>query len=248
MKKRMIILCCLTAVLLFGCGAGEITSVDIMRIPLVGNYWVEVPVPKDAQLTATDSYVTWTFKDGSSITKYAGADGVYTVETPNEAVYVNKKLNVSLVFSGNKQWTNYIKEHRNEVVIHEGAIRLEKDNRVGAWMSLDGLKYKETDSGVWMPGDFIYNTWLMPVYRDGLSYFSTSVKYWSEEEMQLACLGYLAANDSGEVLWSTERHGMIFRNDKVGVGYKKITENKYIWYISSKDMFDYVVLNVQKGE
>lgn len=233
---------------LCGCNTKGITDIDIMRIPLVGNYWLDVPIPADSVLVATDSYVLWTFKDGGTITKYSGSEGVYTVETPGEAVYVNKELNTSLVFSGNKAWTNYIKEHREELVLHEGAIKLDKNNRVAAWTSLDGLKYKPTDTGVWMPGDFIYNTWLMPVYRDGLSYFATSVKYWSEEEMQLACLGYLAANDSGEVLWSTERYGMLFRNDKVGVGYKKITENKYIWYISSRDMFDYVVLNVQKGE
>lgn len=248
MKLKGIILCAMLTVFLCGCGQTELTSVDIVRIPLIGNYWLDVPVDSTAELVTTDSYVIWVYDNGMNITKYVGSDGVYTVETPSTATYVNTELDVSLSFSGNKPWVEYIKDHKNELVLHEGAIKLEKDNRVGAWASLDGLTYVPTNSGVWMPGEFIYNTWLMPVYRDGLSYFATSVKYWSEEEMQSACLGYLAANDDGDVMWSTEQRGMIFRNDSVGVGYKKITENKYIWYISSRDMFDYVVLNVQKGE
>lgn len=248
MKRLRLVLCILCLTFLCGCGDTEITSTEIIRIPLVGNYWLDVPVDAAANLISTDGYVMWLWDNGMSITKYSGATGVHTVETIHTATYANADLNVSLQFTGNKSWTDYIKEHRDELVLHEGAIKLTKENRVGAWSSLDGLSYVPTETGVWMPGKWVYNTWLMPAYHDETSYFVTCVKYWNEEEMQLTCLGYLAANDEGDVKWSTERYGMIFRNDKVGVGYKKITENKYIWYIASRDMFDYVVLNVQKGE
>lgn len=248
MKLRVSLLCVLLTALLYGCGQNELTNIDIVRVPLVGNYWLDVPIDGYAKLISSDSYVVWLYDNGMNITKYAGASGVHTVETPGTATWYNTDLDVSLSFSGNRAWVAYIKDHKDELVLHEGAVKLEKENRIGAWSSLDGLTYVETKSGVWMPGEFSYNTWLMPVYRKDLSYFATSVKHWNEEEVQLACLGYLAANDEGKVLWSTEKYGMIFRNDKVGVGYKKITENKYIWYIASRDMFDYVVLNVQKGE
>lgn len=237
-----------TGLLVCGCSENEKRVYDnSLRIPLIGNNWLEIPIADDMKLTTTDGYVVWTFEGGGCITKYQGSSLLFSTEHLNEVVYSNSELDVTISISGDKGWVSYLKDNRDKIILRKGSVKLESDKQVEYWSVISHLDCVETDNGVYMPGDFIYNSWMMPVYKNGTSYFTTCIRYWSEDEVQNACLGYLAANDQGDIQWSKGDGNMLFLNDKVGIGYVKVTENKYVVYLASYDMFDYVLYNVQRS-
>lgn len=234
--------------LLVGCSSEDkpvVMETEIINIPLAGDRYLELPVPADDTLISTDGYVVWNYLSGGNITKYATANQSYMVSHANEVVFSDTESNVSLSISGNKDWVKYLETHGSDVKIKSGTLVLNPENQLEELQIDHDLDYVDCVTGVKMPGTYYTNSWLMPTYKDGLSYFTTGIKYWNEDEMKEFALSYLKANDYGDTMWFDTGEHFLAYNDKVGIGYKKLTVNKYVVYMSSLDNFDYIVLNMQ---
>lgn len=245
--RKVLLLLFAVAMLSVGCSKIEDDDcqheVYFINVPLTGSYWVAVPVIQGDDVVSTDGYVQWELESGSLITRYRG-DVTTMASGPNEMAIYYSNHKITLVFHGDREWLEHIRKHDPEEC--KGSATLKKENQIGQWASVKELPYVVDKSGILMPEDYIYNSSLLPVHKDGESHFLTAVRYWSEDEIRDLVLAYLAANPGGEIKWMDVDGHFMAHNDVVGVGYKKITVNKYVLYISSVDMFDYILLNVQK--
>ena len=245
MRKVLITLMLLT-ILLTGCSKSDDTcqhEVYFVNVPLTKACWVQVPVLIDDPVVTTDGYVQWELESSSLITRYRG-DVTSMALAPDELAIYYPKHDITVVVQGDKEWIEHVKLHDPQ--IHSGTVQLNKQNEIGQWASIKELPYVVDKSGILMPEDYEYNASLLPVYKNGDSHFLTAVRYWSEEEIHELALSYLAANPGGDIKWMDRDGNFMAHNDVVGIGYKKITVNKYVLYVSSVDMFDYVLLNIQK--
>lgn len=244
--KKVLLLLFTAAILFVGCSKTDDTckhEVYFINVPLTGSSWVAVPALVGDDIVSTDGYVQWELDSGALITRYRG-DVTTMASGPNEMAIYYADHKITIVLHGSKDWLEHVKLHDPEVL--SGTATLERQNEIGQWASVKDLPYVADKSGILMPEDYTYNSALLPVYKDGTSHFLTAVRYWSEDEIHDLALSYLAANPGGDIKWMSVDGHLMAHNDVVGVGYKKITVNKYVLYISSVDMFDYILLNVQK--
>lgn len=249
MKKLLMFPLILAAVALCGCSKEpEPVSMEttILNIPLTGDRYMELPIPLDDALVSTDGYVVWNFASGGNITKYTKAYDAPIISHKGEVIYSDEEADVAVSISGNDEWVQYLETHSTDVTVRFGVLTLDPRNQLEEIQMDRQLEYVDTEVGIKMPKGYEYNSWLMPTYKEGLSYFTTGVKYWNEEEIKEFALSYLKANNYGETMWFSTGDHFLAYNEKVGVGYKKLTVNKYIVYMSSLDNFDYIVLNMEQ--
>ena len=244
--KRLLLVLLITS-LLVGCGETESTydgAVSFISIRIDDTSWYVVPYFYDDFVTSTDGYAQWVFNSGGTIMTYQG-DMTRVVRNTNEFTVYDEQSDTTMVIQNNKDWSRYLNTNIVSLKKQTGKAELLKQFEIANPYAPNSIQYTATNSGVCMPSDYSLNTFLMPCYKNGISYFTSGMRYKNEKEMYDFALSYLKMYDGGDVYWFYNGNDFVARNENVGVGYKKLTVNKYVFYVSSSDMFDYVLLNVQ---
>lgn len=228
------------------------------KIPIITSGVVRVPVPNECAYTTSDGVCSWEFGDNYKVTVYDStvstgleliSGHVYTDYTGTVGYKTEEKM---VVIETTEDYVETITAAWGaadpcvEFIWDEWPSK----NKLKTLPESKDLEVVTSPKGVDLPGKVSAlgtNLYTAELWRDseGTDYMAAFVLYDKIDAVKRYVYGYCSFLPDQTMLWYEDDNIVLGCTDNTVVGARKITENKYILYVSSRNELDYVLHNLR---